>query len=89
MTKEELIKEFDEKFPSCYRLKQGWLFEDIEYISLNEELKDYIFNEIIPEILKSMIPEKFLEHEHEYWDWYNTAINEILKQAKENFWITL
>ncbi len=56
MNRNDLEKMFDEKF-----FIQNWNIPVKEYV----EIKDYIFNEIIPEVFKSVIPNK--EFEIIYW----------------------
>ena len=74
MTKEELIKEFDDKF---------WY--ELDY-KIKEEVQYYIFNEIIPEVLKNLLPQyKTLNRNI----WHDFAIDKIKQKAKENFWIEL
>lgn len=73
MNKEELEKIINH-FLSC------WFNDD--------ELKDYIFNEIIPEVLKSILIKK--EMTNRFSDEKKIYFNRVLKQkAKEQFWIEL
>lgn len=84
-TRETLEKDFDEQDFS----ETSWLYEDREtYIDLYN-VKKYIFEQMIPKVLKS-----FLEEVKPYYNWIdkdNIKIwnNEIKQKAKEKFNIDL
>jgi len=54
MTREELIKMFDKKF-SYICENMPIISNDMEYFEL-EDIKQYIFETIIPEVLNSVVP---------------------------------
>lgn len=72
MTKEELEKDFDEKF-----FVNNWNIPVKEYV----EIKNHIFNELIPTVLKDILPKEKLY----ILKWYDEAIKEIKQKAKEKF----
>lgn len=67
-TREELEKDFENKF------------DNKSY----EDFKQYIFNELITNILKDIIPRKLY-----ILKWYDEAIKEIKQNAKDLYNITL
>lgn len=84
MNREELEKDFDEKF-----FVNNWNIPVNEYV----EIKNHIFNELIPEVLKSVIPE--LQNTQTNDDeinmmryWSNDCIHYIKQKAKE-FWFII
>lgn len=80
MTREELEKMFDEYFE--------WK-DEIEIIN-NIYIKQFIFETIIPEVLKSiLLNEKHTDDNSEFDWWYNRCIDDIKQKAKELYWITL
>ena len=52
MTKEELIKEFEEKV-TCMRIYDEYGDE------ITDKVKDYIFNKMMPEVLEGILPEEY------------------------------
>ncbi len=81
MNKEQLEKMFDEKYWN--ELNDRW---NLDW--LRNELKQFIFSTIIPEVLKSITLVKREETNHidlafnNYWKY-------IKQQAKELYWIDL
>lgn len=73
MNREELIKMFNNKF------KELWIQSDLHQ---RWALRDFIFDTITPEALKSILP----------WDnslSWKLNIDYIKRKAKEQFWIDL
>ena len=78
MNKEQLEKMFDKEF------YQKWMWS-LEIAKLAQQ-KLFIFNEVIPEVLKNLLPQyKTLNRNI----WHDFAIDKIKQKAKENFWIEL
>ena len=83
MNKQELEKLFEERF-----FIKNWNIPIKEYV----EIKQFIFENIIPEVLKIVIPEE------NNWSYalYDSGWNDcifwnkwIIQKAKEQFWIDL
>lgn len=76
MNKKRIRKIFDEKY-----------WDDM----LNRwELKNFVFETIIPEVLKSIIDRPFLNEADElYREWYDDCIKEIKQKAKDLYSVTL
>ena len=79
MNKEELEKLIDnEDFMETY-----WLYEDREEYFSKDKLKQFIFETIIPEVLKSVILEKREENNHidlaynNYWKYIKNKAKEL------------
>ncbi len=53
MNKKQLIKEFDKQDFT----ETSWLYDERETYTSLEEVKEYIFKTIIPEVLKSVMSE--------------------------------
>lgn len=94
MTREELEKMFDKKFPFTdihYSNEPMWWKYEVPFPS---EAKQFIFETIIPEVLKSVIPEENewylinFEEDNKY-ALENIIIQNIKQKAKENFNIDL
>lgn len=97
MTREELEKMFDKKFVN----KIDKWFSDYDWTDRYTELKNwidvkdikiFIFETIIPELLKNVIPEENNWSYALYDSWWNDCINwnKWMKQKiKEKFWINL
>lgn len=86
MNKETLEKMFDEKFNL-----QSFIWEsmfDTETIFMNEKVKSFIFETIIPEVIKE-ITNLDLQENSLISKWKLLTINEIKQKAKESFWIEL
>ena len=90
MNKQELEKMFDEKVTSSE------IF-DCEWNDITNEVKQFIFDEIIPEVLKSILWNECQSFSINNWpllkdiNW-DTAFfwrDTILKKAKDLYWITL
>ena len=84
MKKEDLEEMFDERFSDISRSIEKNYDEDLW------DVKDYFFETIIPEVLKSVIPT--LERYAVEWDylwWINDAIKYSKQKAKELYNITL
>lgn len=88
MNREELEKMFDNQnfYEISYR---SWEW----YVDF-EQIKSYIFNTIIVEVLKSVIPELQNTQTNDYQIndmryWSNDCIHYIKQKAKEQFWIDL
>lgn len=82
-TIEQLEKEFDKKFV----YKNFW--KDLLKNNDNpDEIKNYIFQELLPQVLSEIIPNE-IEKPYDYLDlWENTCIKMIRQKAKE-MWINL
>lgn len=82
MNRKELEKMFDERFgisQSYERIKDDVFMND---------LKQFIFNEMIPEVLNSILP-KYLSIEH-YREYRNIdCVDDIKEKAKELYNINL
>lgn len=81
MNKEELIKMFDEK---------DLVYSDIQ----RKEIKSFIFETIIPEVLKSVIYSEgemkmFKLVNEKQFLWLNFYHENLKQKAKEQFWIEL
>ena len=57
------------------------------------KVKDFIFETIIPEVIKGILVEKLWWHTDDlmsaYWSWYDNCIDNIKNKAKELYWIDL
>ena len=78
----EIEKMRDDKF-DIFGISYDWKSNKIQFI----------FETIIPEVLKSVMPEKLWWHQEEQqrifaW-WYDACIEEIKQKAKELYWIDL
>ena len=82
MTREQLEKDFDEKF--CIPESFERLKDDV----YSDEIKTYVFNELIPEVLREIKPKQQLWFSI-YNSWYNACLEEIRKKAKDKFNIDL
>lgn len=92
MNREILEKMFDEEFDLWTTLVQNNFWE--HRVNNNNEVKEFIFDTIIPEVLKSVI--KDLLKDSMYWEeennpyWYCDDLDKYIKQkAKEIYWIDL
>ena len=87
-TREELEKMFDEEFWELYHLidvEEYWWKEALMW----DEVKQFIFKTIIPEILKS-IREEYWSFDNWCWCCSTTILGtEIRQKAKELYWIDL
>ena len=93
ITREQLEKMFDEEFWELFHLidweDYGW-----KEATMTDEVRQFIFETIIPEVLKSVIPEENewylinFEEDNKY-ALENVIIQDIKQKAKENFWIYL
>lgn len=91
MNREELEKMFDEEFGKLYseqHLENAKLWVGMTPYPRNEELKAYLFETIIEEVLKSVIPNK-TEIFWQYEEDYNICIDDIKQKAKSLYWIIL
>jgi hypothetical protein len=93
MNKKELEKMFDEKF-NLWRIDIYKNWEAIWCKNQNEEVKQFIFENIIPEVIKNIIWQEGISTIDDIEDiawarWYNTKRNDIKQKAKELFWIDL
>lgn len=96
-TREELEKMFDEKFELYEKIYYD--NHEPEYIIRDNEVKQFIFETIIPEVIREILPEKELEMDplKLIWNiieasgntWYNVAISQVKQKAKELYWIDL
>lgn len=83
MTREELEKDFDEKF-----FVNNWNIPVKEYV----EIKNHIFNELIPEVLREIVP---INHPIDTDNpmlitnrqWHNDCIFRVKQKAKELWFI--
>lgn len=75
MNKKDIEKLFDEKF-----LESFWDITCVSPIATIPEIKQFIFNTIIPEVLKSIIPQYY-----EDCKW----CSELNQKVKELYWINL
>ena len=95
MNRQELEKMFDENFIGTKNFKL-----DLEVVNINthkistyrEKLKDFIFNTVIPEVLKSVIPElkgnmNYLEDNYEAG--YNHSIDDTEIATRKLYGIEL
>jgi hypothetical protein len=87
-TREELEKMFDELDKYDFiQYEENWL--DASYSKVNiDKIKQFIFESIIPEILKSVIPEE-KEGYDDHTTIYNNCIYHTRQKAKELYWIDL
>lgn len=91
-TREELEKMFDETFWDLWNIDFNDDWNNNTYIT--DEVKQFIFETIMPEVLKSVI--KDLLKDSMYWEeennpyWYCDDLDKYIKQkAKELYWIDL
>ena len=93
MNRRQLEKMFDEEFDLWTTLVQNNFWE--HRVNNNNEVKDFIFDTIIPEVLKSVITKELVFDEKEenddwfYWLWHNHNLKMIKQKAKEQFNINL
>lgn len=78
MNKEELEKIINDRFPSIESIEREW-------ISI---LNKFIFETIIPEVLKSIIW-KEKSDDSLYWKIYNRDLKWRKQKAKQLYWIDL
>jgi len=52
------------------------------------EIRHFIFKQVIPEVLKSVLPDETFERS-EYWNWYDVCIDNSKQKAKELYNIEL
>ena len=85
---EKLEKMIDNEFCKEYSYhNEVWNYIDIE---LFWKIKYFIFDELIKEVLESIIEEDdFIMVNGQYFKWYTDKINKIKQKAKELYWITL
>ena len=74
MNRTDLEKMFDDEFILCQFIEPFW---DDDWENVNEEVKQFIFDKLLPEVLKEILPE-----EHHYCN----CIDDIKRKAKE-LWI--
>ena len=85
MNKEQLEKMFDKQ-----NFYETWYRSWEEYVNF-EEIKQFIFNEIIPEVLNSMLEinsERSNDFTKSKISW-NNIFKDIKQKAKELYWIYL
>ena len=92
MNKEQLEKMFDDEFNvnTTNPIYDHYNFDNHS----PHEIKDFIFETIIPEVLKSVIPEyrntQTKDDEiNSMRYWRNDCIEEVKQKAKELYWIEL
>ena len=93
--KEELEKMFDETFWDLWKTdvyNEEW--EPLWYINNNDEVKQFIFETIIPEVLYNLIEDENLDKmlyttDRNFYDWYLEKIEDIKQKAKELYNIDL
>ena len=81
---------FDERFNSIEKLLRKFADDDLD------DIKQFIFENIIPEVLKSVLNVETSKNDWNdyvsYWiidiKW-KTVLENIKQKAKENFWIDL
>lgn len=81
MNREELENEFEKEFSDIEKLLRKFSDQDLD------DIKTYIFDTIIPEVLKSIIDKIDKDSEKSKMYWLTT--NDIKQKAKEQFWIDL
>ena len=59
------------------------------YSSFWDNISKNMLNQIIPEVLKSVVPEKILPSNYDFHDGSNSTIDEIKQKAKELYGIDL
>ena len=59
------------------------------YLSNWKTLKEFIFETIIQEVLKSVIAEECFKYDDYFNAWYNRATEDIKQKAKDLYNITL
>lgn len=102
INKEQLEKIFDEKFYNwdCYMWRPNsflWqcIFtknndEEFDEPTNLQEVKSFIFDTIILEVLNSVIPNKKNQDDNSEFEWwYNRWLDEIKQKAKQLYWIDL
>ena len=77
--REELKQMLMQKF-----FVKNWKIPVEEFV----EIDNFIFNRVIPEVLKSVIP-NFKKSWSLKEDWYNQCIREIIEKSQKNFNIDL
>ena len=90
MTREELLKNLKEKFKYNFNTdKVSW--EDKLKLNSTSEINSFIFEIIIPEVLKSVIyrNESIQSKNMNYLLWYTDCQDELKQKAKELYWIYL
>jgi hypothetical protein len=81
MNREELEKMFDDKFP--LERSQIWDWKVFQRTPSPEAVKQFIFETIIPEVLKSVMLEKREENNHidlaynNYWKYIKNKAKEL------------
>jgi hypothetical protein len=80
MNKEELEKMFNERFIVNQNIG-NWNF-----VNINKQCFDFIFETIIPEVLKSVMPNYVISWIQEEFDMHSPIIK---KKVKDLYWITL
>ena len=95
MNKKELEKKFDERFKDLQTLNTHSSGVDQIFTDKRRELKDYIFNEMILEVLKEIQQTKMAKtrglrtDNHLFANGYNQAIDVYKQKAKELYDIDL
>lgn len=87
MNREELEKMFDERFTDIESLLRKNDWDDLS------DIREFIFETIIPEVLKSVTPEKMPDNKDIVTSamiyWNNNCIDYVKNRAKELYNITL
>lgn len=84
MNKEQLEKMFDDKFYDNF-----WSMRWVAPIATISEIKQFIFETIIPEVLNSVIPKEFTILNTIYAEWHNDCLDNIKQKALNLYNITL
>ena len=89
MNREELEKMFDEIFSNLYE-EEDYMDWSIWNNEKTDEVKQFIFDTITLEVLKSVIPKEEVDYTNDsYSAWYNRSIFIIKQKAKELYNINL
>jgi hypothetical protein len=89
MNREELEIMFNEKFFVEFMRWKEYFWWSIDYEITPIWVKQFIFNTIIPEVLKEILPTYQEVSWSLYEDWFRACIKHQKQKAKENFWIDL
>ena len=89
MNKDEIEKMFDENF--------SYIETHTTFLSEQDDIKTYIFDTIIPEVLKSVMDDEVKNicsketNPILHWCdlWWNYVLQNIKQKAKEKYWIDL
>ena len=83
MNREEIEKEFDERFWDLWKIDVFHWWIPVWYINKNDDIISFFLDEILPEVLKDIMPIEFQTTNKAYNKWVKDTITQIKTLAKK------